>query len=116
MRGRGGLPSGPVVGRVDQRLGLFGGEEGDGAWLEAFGWDREHPPDRGGVLGMPEQRRTVEQGSDRGQAEVPGPGAVAALGLEVLEERGDQRRVEVVRVQRRRCLPVCVLRRSAAAA
>lgn len=81
--------------RVDQRFGLFGGEEGQVASLEALGWDAEHPSDHGSVLGMPDSG-VGEQGSDRGEAEVPRPGAVATLGFEVLEECGDHRLIELV--------------------
>ena len=55
--------------RVDQRFGLFGGEERHGAWLKALGWDAEHPPDHGGMLGVPDGG-VGEQGSDRGQSKV----------------------------------------------
>jgi hypothetical protein len=68
------------------------------ASLEAFGRDAEHPPDPDGVLGVPDGG-VSEQGSDRGEPEVAGLGAVVALGLEVLEKRGDQRLVELVPVQ-----------------
>ena len=43
---------------------------------------------------------------DRRQPGVAGPEAVAALLLEVVEERADQRRVEVGEVQPVGCLPV----------
>ena len=66
--------------------------------VEPFGWDREHAGDQVGVLGMP-QRRVGEQGSDRGQPEVAGPGAVVPGGLEVVQERRDGLGVEVGPVQ-----------------
>ena len=44
----------------------------------------------GGVLGVA-QGGVAEQRADRGQADVAGPGAVVPLGLEVVEERRDQR-------------------------
>jgi hypothetical protein len=50
--------------------------------------------DRGGVFGVP-QRRVREQRPDRGQAQVPGPGAVVPVVFAVLQERGDRRRVEI---------------------
>ena len=43
-----------------------------------------------------------EQGANRGQPDVAGPRAVAALVLQVVEERGDRVRVQVVPVQLRR--------------
>jgi hypothetical protein len=36
---------------------------------------------------------------DRGESRVAGPGAVAAVFLEVVEERADQSRVEIVEVK-----------------
>jgi hypothetical protein len=85
--------------RVKHGLGFLGGEEGHGAPLEALGRDAEHPPDHCGVLGVPDGG-VGEQGSDRGEPQVPRPGAVVALGLEVLEERGDHGLVELVPFQR----------------
>ena len=45
------------------------------------------------------QREVAEQGVDRGQPVVAGGGAVVAVAFEVIEERGDQRRVELGDVQ-----------------
>jgi hypothetical protein len=83
---------------VDERGGLVAGEVVDGAFLEAFGRDREHPCDEGGVLGMT-QRCVLKQRSDRRQAQVAGAGAVVPVGFEVVEEARDQWFVEVVPVQ-----------------
>jgi hypothetical protein len=47
------------------------------------------------------QRREPEQRVDRGQPRVAGADAGAALALEVVDEAGDQRRVEVGEIQRR---------------
>jgi hypothetical protein len=80
-------------------LGFLGGQEGHGASLKAFGWDAEHPADHGGVLGVP-HGGVGEQGSDCREPQVACPGAVVALGLEMLEKRGDHRLVEVVPLQR----------------
>jgi hypothetical protein len=88
--------SGPggAVGAGKQRLDLGGGEERDDSLVGAFGGDREHALDQAGVLGMPE-RAVLEERVDRGQADVARARAVAPLGLEMLEEGADQRRVEV---------------------
>ncbi len=82
-----------AVGGGQQRFDLFRAELGEAVLPVAFGRDREHARDRGGLLGVHESRVAVE-GVDRGQAGVAA-GAVAALAFEVLEEGADQRRVEV---------------------
>ena len=64
----------------------------------SFGWDLEHAADAGGVFGVPDGGVPVE-GVDRCQPRVAGADAVAAVLLEVGEERADQRRVEVGKVQ-----------------
>jgi hypothetical protein len=88
--------SGPggLVGGVQQRVGLGLGEVGDEGLVVAFGRDRQHPLDDGGILGVV-QGGEAEQGVDRGQAGVAGPHAVAALALEVVQERADQPGVQV---------------------
>ncbi len=88
-----------LIGRVDERFGLRGGEKRDGAFLVVLGWNREHPLDRCGVLGVA-QRGVAKERPDRGQAQVAGPDAVAADGLEMLEERRDERLVEVLPAKR----------------
>jgi hypothetical protein len=65
--------------------------------LGAFGRDAEHSRDDGGVLGVA-QRGVAKQRPDRGEPQVASPRAVAAGVLEVVEERGDQRLVEVLPV------------------
>jgi hypothetical protein len=50
--------------------------------------------DVGGVFGVA-QRGEPEQGVDRGQAGVAGPRGVAPVVFEVVQERGDQRGVQV---------------------
>ena len=68
-----------------------------------------------GVLGM--LRRGVgEHRVDRGQPQVPGPGGVAPLVLEVVEETADQRGAEIGEVQVRGCLAPSGKRRTAAGA
>ena len=88
--------SGPggLVARRGQRAGLVAGEVGDQVALVALGRDRQHALDGGGVLGVA-QRGPGEHGADGGQPVVAGAGAVAAAVFEVVEERGDQRGVEV---------------------
>ncbi len=76
----------------------------------AFGRDLEHTRDRVGVFGVSQGGVAVER-VDRCEPLVAGPGAVPALGLEVIEERADQRRVQVGEVELGRLLaglPVCV--------
>ena len=79
-------------------------EVGDQCPVEAFGRDRQHPGDGLGVFGVG-QRGVAEQRVDRGQPGVAGADAVAALGLEMVEEAGDQRCVEVGQVEPRRWNP-----------
>ncbi len=79
---------GHAIGCGEQRLDLLLVQERDERPVGAFWWDREHALDVLGVLGMPE-RRVAEERMDRRQPGVPGPGAVATTGLDVIEERGD---------------------------
>ena len=85
-------PAGPggSVGTVQERFDLFGVQERDGSSIAAFGGDREHSCDQRGVLGMAE-RAVLKERVDRAEADVAGAGAVAAVGLEMLEERADHR-------------------------
>jgi hypothetical protein len=66
--------------------------------VKPFGWDRQDPRDGFGVFGVG-QRGVAEQGVDGGQPGVAGADAVAAVTLEVIEEAGDQWRVEVGQIQ-----------------
>jgi hypothetical protein len=84
---------GRQVAGVEQRFDLGVGEVGEEVALDAFGRDGEHTLDGTGVLGVM-QGEVAEQGVDRGQPVVAGGRAVAPVALEVIEERGDQRRVE----------------------
>ncbi len=86
--------AGGPVGGGQQRLGFGVGEEGDDRLVGPLGRDGQDAFDVGGVLGVA-QRRVGEQGVDRGQPGVACGDAVAALVLEVVEERGDHRRVEL---------------------
>ena len=87
--------------RLDQRDGLLRGEEGHDSSFEPFGGDAQHTGDHRGMFGVA-QRGVAEQCADRGEPQVAGSRAVVAVGFKVLEERGDQRLVEIAPVQRRR--------------
>ena len=87
-------PAGAVR-RGEQRVDLFRGEVGDDCAVEPFGRDRDHARDQRGVLGVA-QRGEAEHRMDRRQPRVASPGAVPAFVLEMVEERGDQRRVEIL--------------------
>ena len=89
---------GRAVGSVEQRVDLGSSRKVTSARSAALGRDREHALDVLGVFGVAE-RGVSEQRVDRRQAGVAGADAVAALVLEVVEERGDQRRVEVADVE-----------------
>jgi hypothetical protein len=71
-----------------QRVAFIGGQEGDGPLVEPLGRDVQDAGDEQGMLWVLE-RGEGEQGADRGQADVAGPGAVAALVLQMIEERRD---------------------------
>ena len=85
----------------DQRVGLLGGKKRHDRLVVPLGGDRQHLLDQRGVLGVA-QRRVGEQRPDRGQPQVAGPGAVATLGLEMVQERADRFGGQVLPVQRRR--------------
>jgi hypothetical protein len=93
-------PAGPggLVASVQQRVDLGLGEVGDEVALGSLGRDGEHALDSGGVFGML-QRQIAEQRVERGQAVVAGGRAVVPVAFEVVEERGDQGRVEVCDVE-----------------
>jgi hypothetical protein len=95
--------------RVDQRLGFLRGEEGNFASLVALGGDRQDALDDRGVFGVSDGRVT-KQRPDGSEPQVARPGAVAAVVLEVIEERRDHRLVELLPVQRRGCGSRRVLR------
>jgi hypothetical protein len=85
-----------AVGGVDERVKLALGEIGDQRAFVAFGSDLQDPFDRRGVLWVAQQAVAVE-GADRREAGVARPGAAPAVGLEVIQERADQARVELAR-------------------
>ena len=86
------------VGGGEQRAEFRFGEPGDQGLVESLGRDGQDPGDRLGVLGML-QGGVGEHGVDRGEPGVAGARAVAADLLEVVQERADQRRVEVGEVE-----------------
>jgi hypothetical protein len=92
--------SGPgvAIGAGEQGVGLDVGEERDDRLVGSLGWDRQNPFDVGGVFGVT-QRGEGKQRVDRGQSGVAGPDAVASLVLQVVEERGDGRCVQIGEVQ-----------------
>jgi hypothetical protein len=83
---------------VDERVELGLGEIGDQRAFVAFGPDLQDPFDRRGVFWMAQQAVAVER-ADRGQARVARPWAAAAVGFEVVEERADQRRIQLGQVE-----------------
>ena len=86
-------PSGALR-RGEQRIEFVFGEECDDRFVGALGWDREHPGDQGGVFGVAQAGVVVER-VDRCQPGVAGADGVVAVVLEMVEERDDQRRVEI---------------------
>ena len=93
-------PTGPggLVAGVEQGVDLVLGEVGEEVAFGSLGWDREHPLDRRRVFGMLEGE-VAEQRVDRREAVVAGGRAVVPVALEVVEECGDERRVELCDVQ-----------------
>jgi hypothetical protein len=87
-----------LIGRGEQRVDLGGGQERHDPLVAAFGGNREHALDEQCMLGMA-QRGVGEQRADRGQPQVPGPGAVAPLVFEMVQERRDGGGVQVVPVE-----------------
>ncbi len=79
---------GVLVAGGQERVGLVRGQVGDVGAVAALAGDGQDPLDQRAVLGMA-QGGVGEQGVDRRQAGVAGPGAVAPVGLQVLQERGD---------------------------
>ena len=91
------FPPGLVRGG-DQGVDLGGGQERHDPLVEPLRRDGQDALDEQGVLGMA-QGGVGEQRPDRGQSHVAGPDAVAPVGFQVVEERGDRRGVQVVPVQ-----------------
>jgi hypothetical protein len=87
-----------AVGRVDERVELGLREIGDQRAFVALGPDLEDPFDRRGVLWVAQHAVAIE-GADPGQAGVARPGPTPAVSFEVVEERADQRRVELAEIE-----------------
>ena len=88
-----------TIGCSEQRIDLRPHEEVDGAPLESLVRHREDALDQTCVLWLL-KRGVSEERPDRCKAHVSAAGAVAALGLDVVEEGADQRCVEIGEVQR----------------
>ena len=87
-----------AVGGVDERVEPGLGEIGDQRALVTLGSDLQDPFDRCGVLWVTQQAVPIER-PDRGQPGVPRPGPAPAVSFEVVEERADQRRVELAEIE-----------------
>jgi hypothetical protein len=87
-----------LVRRGEERVDLGFGEVGNVVAFVAFGWDLDHPCDRREMFGVA-QRGVAVKRVDRREPGVAGSGTVAAVVFEVVQERADQRRVEVGEVQ-----------------
>jgi hypothetical protein len=81
-------------GSVQQRVDFVVVEEGDDPAVGPFERDCEHAGDVLGVFGVA-VLGVAEQGVDRREPQVAGADAVGAFGFEVVEEGGDQWRVEL---------------------
>ena len=71
---------------------------GDQGLVVSLGRDGQDAGDHLGVLGVA-QRCVAEQRADRGEPDIAGPGTVAPVAFEVIQECADQRGVQVVQVQ-----------------
>jgi hypothetical protein len=91
---------GAAVGCGEEGVGFGFGEPGDQCALVTLGGDGEDSLDGGGVFGVM-RRRVGEQRVDGGEPPVPGADRALSFVFEVVEERGDQRGVEVGDVERR---------------
>src|SRR5882724_5851605 len=101
-------PGGPVRGG-QQGVCLGLAEVAQLVALCSLGGDGQDPGDEPGVFGVT-QRRVAEEGADGGQARVPGAHAIAPFLLQVVQEAGDEGRVEVGQVQLAGLLAGAVLR------
>ena len=91
------FPAG-LIRRGEQRIDFGGSQEHHDPLVEPFRGDRQHALDEQRVLGVA-QGGVGEQRTDRRQAQVPGPGAIAPLVLEVVQECRDRGGVQVVPVE-----------------
>ena len=94
-------PAGPgaPVRCGQQGVDLWRGEPGEQCALVALGRDGQDPLDDGGAFGVV-QCGVAEQRVDGGEAPVAGPDRVVPVSFQVVEEGGDQWRVQVGDVQR----------------
>jgi hypothetical protein len=90
-------PPGPggAVRRGQQRVDLRLGEVADQAAVAAFSRDGQYPLDEGGVVGVA-QGGEAEEGAQGGQPGVAGGYRAAAVVFQMIEERPDQRRVQIL--------------------
>lgn len=91
------LPA-PGVWSRQQCVDRDAGQEGHAPLVVSLGRDIQDALDEEGVLGVLESR-VGERGADRGQPDVAGACAVAAFVRQMVEERGDDIRVQVASVQ-----------------
>ena len=83
-----------------QRIDLRAAEKADQLARESLARDGEHSLDLR-CMGRQLERRVAEEGMDRGQSQIAASNAHAAAGLELIEERGDQRCVDLLERQAR---------------
>ena len=81
--------------RRKQRVDFRAAQKTDQLARESLARDREHSLDLHRV-GRQFERRVAKEGMDRGESQIAAPNAQAAAGLEVLQERGDQRCVDLL--------------------
>ncbi len=86
------------VGSREERVDFGVGEEGHEPPLEAFRRNRQHARDRGGVLRMANGRK-AKQRADGGEPRVARANAIPVLVFTMIEERTDQRGVELRDIQ-----------------
>ena len=92
-----------------QRIDLRAAEKADQLARESLAWNREHSLNLR-CVGRQLERRVAKEGMDRGQSQVAAPNAQAAAGLELLQERNDQRGVDLLEGQARGSeIPSCSL-------
>ena len=89
---------GCAVWRGNEGVDLDGRQERHDGPVGAFVGDREDALDDGGVGGF-SVGREAEHRADRGESGVAGPDRVVPFVFEVVQERGDQRGVEIGEVE-----------------
>jgi hypothetical protein len=91
-----------LIRRGQERLDLTVGQKGNRRPVVAFTGNRQDALDEAAVARYPE-RRIVEKGVNRCEADIPAAGACATLVLKVIEKRTDHRRVQIVQRHHRWC-------------